>query len=91
MFEVTDEALGYLSEALSRAESIDADNDCFRMVVTNEDKVALSVQQPESGDHTFEREGSTILAMPEALSEALSERLLDLGDNGELVFLPKPS
>lgn len=90
MLTVTDAALGHLSDVLSKSDQVEG-TDCFRMVVKNDETIAIAVQAPQSGDRTFEREGSTILAMPEALSEALSEKVLDLGDEGQLVFLPKPS
>jgi Fe-S cluster assembly iron-binding protein IscA len=90
MLEVTNAALEHLRSALSQSHSIDETDECFRLVV-QDDKIGLAVQSPESGDHTFETDGATVLAMPKAVSELLSERVLDLGDEGQLLFLPKPS
>lgn len=90
MLEVTNAALTHLRHALSQSQSIDETDECFRLVV-QDDKIGLAVQAPESGDQTFEADGSTVLAMPKAVSELLSERVLDLGDEGQLLFLPKPS
>lgn len=90
MLTVTEAALGHLSEALSRSEPTETADDCFRMIVTGEQALSLTVQPPESSDHTFDQEGETVLAVPAELSEALSSRILDLGDNGGLVILPKP-
>lgn len=89
MLTVTDAALQHLHNALSRSATRDADSNCFRMTIQDNDTVGLRVQQPESDDHTFECEGATVLATPESLSELLSERVLDLDEQGQLVLVPK--
>ena len=92
MLKVTDAALKHLHNALIQAPSVEeGTSDCFRMIVQDDDRIGLAVQSPQSGDHTFERDGATVLALPEALSKKLSERVLDLGDEGQLVFLPRPN
>ena len=90
MLTVTNAALGHLGQALSDSDRVE-DRDCFRMIVTEEQTIGLSIQNPQSGDQTFEHKGTTVLALPEALSATLSERVLDVSDEGQLVFLPKPS
>lgn len=90
MLTVTDAALGRLGKALSDSDNFD-DTDCFRLIVKDDDTIALSIQNPQAGDQTFELDGSTILALPVSLAQTLSERVLDVSDQGQLVFLPKPS
>jgi hypothetical protein len=91
MLTVTDAALGRLSDALSQNEPPRNKDDCFRMTISDEQTFSIAVQPPEPGDHTFDREGETVLAVPREISKALSSSILDLGDNGGLVMLPKPS
>ena len=91
MLEVTDAALKHLGTVLTQSEKIEGTDDCFRLVLQDGDRIGLAVQAPESGDHTFEREGTTVLAIPDSLSKILSERVLDLGEEGQLLFLVKPS
>lgn len=91
MLEVTDAALGHLSRSLANSRAVEGTDYCFRMIVKDDETIGLAIQSPESGDQTFEREGTTILAMPKSLSDVLSERILDLGDEGQLLFLPKPN
>jgi len=88
MLTVTDAALQHLHAALSQAEAIE-DPACFRLTVRGEDSLGLMVQEPESGDQTFECDGETVLATPEPLLEFLSERVLDLDEDGQLVLVPK--
>jgi hypothetical protein len=89
MFDVTDDALGHLSEALSGSE-VAAENECFRFIVKDDNRIALAYQTPQSNDLKFAHQGAQVLAVPEALSEALSEKVLDVGDEGKLVFLERP-
>ena len=91
MLEVTNAALDHLRNALTQSATLAGTGDCFRLIVDQENKIGLAVQAPQTGDHTFELEGATVLAMPLSLSEALSERVLDVGDEGRLMFLPKPN
>ena len=90
MLMVTDAALGHLEKALSSSNQFQ-DAECFRMVVTDDDTIGLKIQTPEAGDQTFESNGTTVLALPKSLASVLAERALDLSDEGQLVFLPKPS
>ncbi|MGD8324235.1 MAG: hypothetical protein PVF50_07695 [Gammaproteobacteria bacterium] len=89
MFNVTDDALGHLSEALS-GSAVARENECFRFVVKDDDRIVLAYQTPQSNDLKFAHEGTQVLAVPAALSDALSEKVLDVGDEGQLVFLQKP-
>jgi hypothetical protein len=66
-----------------------ADPACFRLTLNDKDTLGLIVQQPESSDQTHECGGATVLATPEPLIEFLSERVLDLDDDGHLVLVPK--
>jgi Fe-S cluster assembly iron-binding protein IscA len=90
MLTVTDSALNHLSSVLTKSNRAEGP-DCFRLFVKDDNNIAMTLDSPQSGDQTFDCEGSTVLALPESLSEALSERVLDLGEEGNLVFLPKPS
>lgn len=89
MFSVTDDALGHLSEALSGSETA-GENECFRFVVKDNDTLSLAYATPKGDDQTFSHEGTQILAVPASLSEVLSTKVLDVGDEGQLVFLQKP-
>jgi len=90
MLTVTDSALNHLSSVLTKSNRADGP-DCFRLFVKDDNNIGMTLDSPQSGDQTFDCAGSTVLALPEVLSEALSERVLDLGEEGNLVFLPKPS
>jgi Fe-S cluster assembly iron-binding protein IscA len=90
MLTVTDSALNHLSSVLTKSERADGP-DCFRLFVKDDQSIAMTLDSPQSGDQTFDCAGSTVLALPESLSAALSEKVLDLGQEGNLVFLPKPS
>jgi len=87
MLTVTDAALQHLHTALLRTEAVDPA--CFRLTFRGEDSLGLIVETPESSDQTFECAGETVLATPEPLLEFLSERVLDLDDDGQLVLVPK--
>jgi len=87
MLSVTDAALHHLHAALSQSNEIEAA--CFRITVSGEDSLGLIVQAPETGDRTFECEGDVVLATPEPLLDLLSERVLDLDQDGQLVLIPK--
>lgn len=87
MLTVTDAALQHLHTALVQADAIDPA--CFRLTIRGEDSLGLVVQEPDSGDQTFECNGDTVLATPEPLMEFLSERVLDLDEDGQLVLVPK--
>jgi Fe-S cluster assembly iron-binding protein IscA len=86
MLTVTDAALEHLQHALTRVEAASA---CFRLTINDQDTLGLIVEEPESGDRTYECDGETVLATPEPLVEFLSERILDLDDDGHLVLVPK--
>jgi Fe-S cluster assembly iron-binding protein IscA len=87
MLTVTDAALQHLQAALAQTEAIDAA--CFRITVSGEDSLGLTVQEPDVSDRTFECNGETVLATPEPLLELLSERVLDLDQDGQLVLVPQ--
>ena len=87
MLTVTEAALQHLHAALSRTDTIDSA--CFRITAGSEDSLGLIVETPESGDETFECDGDVVLATPESLIDLLSERVLDLDQDGQLVLLPK--
>ena len=88
MLTVTDNALDHLSKALSGSETV-GENECFRFVVANDNTLSLAYESPQDDDQTFSQQGTQVLAVPASLSERLSERELDVDDNGQLVFLPK--
>ena len=87
MLTVTDAALNHLHNALAQSNAVDAA--CFRITVSGEDSLGLIVQEPEASDRTFECQGDTVLATPEPLLDLLSERVLDLDQDGQLVLVPK--
>lgn len=87
MLTVTDAALHHLHAALSQSDAIAAA--CFRFTRQAEDSLGLIVGEPESGDQTFECEGDTVLAAPEPLVQLLSEKVLDIDENGQLILIPQ--
>jgi hypothetical protein len=96
MLTVTDAALRHLRDALAQTVQPLSDTHagsptCFRMTVQEPNLVSLHVETPESGDRTFECEGTVVLAMPPSLSGLFSERFLDIDNDGQLVLVPAPS
>ena len=89
MFNVTEDALGRLSDALSGSETA-GETECFRFVVKDNDTLSLAYETPQGDDLTFSHQGAPVLAVPASLSEALATKVLDVGDTGQLVFLQKP-
>lgn len=89
MFTVTDTALRHLHEALSQADPIAESDTCFRMTISDNNTVGLKLESPASSDQTFGCEGSTVLAAPKPLLDLLTERVLDLDGQGQLVLVPK--
>lgn len=87
MLTVTDAALQHLHSALSQSDAINPA--CFRFTRQAEDAIGLIVAEPESTDHTFECEGDTVLAAPGPLVDLLSEKILDIDENGQLILIPQ--
>ena len=87
MLTITDAALHHLHGVLSNVEHLNLA--CFRFRRKGDESLGLVVEEPEPGDQTFECDGDTVLAAPEPLTELLSQRVLDLDDNGDLVLLPR--
>jgi hypothetical protein len=89
MLTVTDAALQHLHTALSRQDSLSPA--CFRFTRQGEDSLGLIVEEPDTGDQTFEYDGDTVLATPRPLVDLLSRRVLDVDRDGQLVLVPKPN
>jgi hypothetical protein len=87
MLTVTDAALQHLQSSLARVDTVESS--CFRLTRQEGDTLGLVIQSPESGDRTFECDGDTVLAASENLADILSERVLDIDENGHLVLVPK--
>jgi hypothetical protein len=87
MLTVTEAALKHLQAALSQADGLD--HACFRFTVSDEDTLGLVVAEPGTDDRTFECDGETVLATPEPLLRHLSERVLDVDGDGQLILVPK--
>jgi hypothetical protein len=89
MLTVTDAALQHLHAALSQGEA--SRPGCFRFTQRGEDALGLVVEEPDSGDQTFDYDGDTVLATPEPLFDLLSQRVLDVDPEGQLVLVPQPN
>jgi hypothetical protein len=89
MLTVTDAALEHLHAVLSRNDALNPT--CFRFTRRGEDSLGLIVEEPDSGDQTFEYEGDTVLATPKPLLDLLSRKVLDVDQDGQLILVPQPN
>ena len=87
MLKVTNSALRQLQTALRKNHAVH--RTCFRFRRQGEASIELIIQEPQSTDETFNIDGEPVLAAPKQLVETLSEKILDIDDEGQLVLLPK--
>ena len=57
---------------------------CFRIVPRDEKTLTLRYMEFKDSDKTFEMQGRTVLALPDALAPYCSDKNLDVGKNGNL-------
>ena len=87
MLTVTADALKQLKSALIHSAAMQ--ETCFRFTRRDQSSLGLIIQEPEATDRTFDCDGETVLAMPEPLQDLLTEKILDVDDDGQLVLLPR--
>jgi hypothetical protein len=88
MLKVTDAALQRLLNAVHEAQDPETTTSdaCFRIVPNDGASLGLALQSPAPSDLTFEHEGTTVLAIPEALLQVCAQRTLDVDADGYLVL-----
>lgn len=57
---------------------------CFRIVPRDEATLTLRYMEFEDSDETFEVQGRTVLALPDALVPYCRDKNLDVGEDGKL-------
>jgi len=86
MLTVSQAALEKFDDTINTmSESPDAGL-CLRMVRSEESGLALSLEPVHSEDTTFEYEGRTVLAVPDAFADFCDDMQLDLDDTGNLTL-----
>jgi Fe-S cluster assembly iron-binding protein IscA len=80
MLTVTEAASGHLAELLTDAEAPEGVAVRF---VRQEDGLAMSMDNPQSGDTTFEHEGRTVLALEDEVAQLLTQNTLDIEDSDD--------
>ena len=78
MLTLTDAAAVHLTELLTAAEAPD---DVAVRCVRSEEGLALQMDSERPGDDTFAHEGRTVLLLDSDVSEALTDRTLDVEDS----------
>ena len=87
MLELTEAAGAQLHKSLARAQMPDHEGKCFRIVPKDKQYLTLTLERPAPTDSTFEHEGATVLALPEALSPFFKDRSLDIDKSGNLKLI----
>ena len=86
MLTVTEPVLKQFDRALSRADETGAGSRCLRLVRGHDASLSLTLETPEPGDTTYEYEGRTVLAVPEACAGFCADKMLDMDEQGRLVL-----
>jgi hypothetical protein len=84
MLVVTNRALEALDVALKKRESA-SETECFRLT-RKDDGLTVAVERPAADDATFAYSGETVFAVPTYLEAAVTNRTLDLDENGGLTL-----
>lgn len=87
MLELTEAASAQLHRSLAGTKMPDHEGKCFRIVPKNEQYLTLKLARPAPSDSTFEHEGDTVLALPEALRPFFNGRSLDIDNSGNLKLI----
>ena len=86
MLTVSDAALQKFDDTINTMSESPDDNLCLRMVRGEDSGLALSLEPVQSEDTTFEFEGRTVLAVPDAYVEFCDDKALDLDETGNLTL-----
>lgn len=76
---VTDAAREYLADVLEQTE----EDDCFRLVRSQEGRLAIVTGRATKSDVKIEHDDKTILAMDPEIADALEGRTIDLAGTPE--------
>lgn len=86
MLTVTEPVLKQFDRALAKAGDTGGAERCLRLIRGHDSNLSLTLESPEPGDTTYEYEGRTVLAVPEAYAGFCSDKLLDMDEQGRLVL-----
>lgn len=80
MLAVTEAASGHLAELLTNVE---APQGVAVRFVREEDGLAMSMDNPQSGDTTFDHDGRTVFAVEDEVAQLLTQNTLDIEDSDD--------
>lgn len=86
MLTVTDTVLKQFDKAITRAGESVSEDQCLRIVQGKDANLSLALESPEPEDTTYDYEGRTVLAVPEAYAEFCADKTLDIDEDGKLVL-----
>lgn len=86
MLTVTETVLKQFDRALAKAGETGGGERCLRIVRGKDANLSLALEAPEPEDTTYEYEGRTVLAVPEAYAEFCEDKTLDMDEQGRLVL-----
>jgi Fe-S cluster assembly iron-binding protein IscA len=81
MFDVTDKALEKLQTLRDESES--QPGQAVTLVVREDGELGLALAFPQENDHVIERDGDTVMIVPEPLLEPLQDVRLDYVENDQ--------
>ena len=84
MLHVTQDAMDICS-ATVRQLSTQPNTKCLRLIKSDRG-VAISFELPRSDDELVRHHGIAVLAVPERVADELSEKSLDVSDDGRFVL-----
>jgi hypothetical protein len=87
MLTVSEAALQKFDDTITTMSESPDDGLCLRMVRSEESGLALSLEPAQSADTTFEYEGRTVLAVPDAYADFCDDKQLDLDESGSLTLV----
>lgn len=87
MLTVTETVLKQFNHALAKAGETDGGQRCLRIVPGTDANLSLALESPEPEDTTYEYEGRTVLAVPEAYADFCADKTLDMDEQGQLVLI----
>ena len=86
MLTVSNAALEKFDQTINTMDNSTEDDRCLRMVRNEQSGLALSLDAPHRDDTTFEYDGRTVLAVPDALHKFCDDKKLDLDEQGNLTL-----
>lgn len=86
MLTVSEAALQKFDDTINTMSESPDDGRCLRMVRSEEAGLALSLEPVHNDDKTFEYEGRTVLAVPDAFADFCEDMRLDIDETGNLTL-----